>query len=345
MSQLPIVQALDEGYLADAHALVRAGVATPADINIAMRLGAGYPSGPFDEVSASASESASDREPESPSGWDRVAVLGTGHMAAGIAESVARAGKNVVVIGRTEDSVLRVGDVITASLGRAVSRGRLTAEQADEVTARITLTAQMSTGADADLVIEAVAEDLAVKSDVLAQAHEVFAAESVFATNTSSFRVAEVMAHVPKTRRTLALHFFNPAVVMKLIEVVAGPSDEDVSGLGTTWAREIGKVPVRSADERGFIVNRLLIPYLNDAVRLHEGGYDVDEIDLAMTTERGLPMGPFALIDLIGVDVTVAALDSLAAAADADERIRPAGTLRRMVSQGRLGRKTGQGFR
>ncbi len=344
MSQLSIAATLQEGYLADARALVSGGVASPTDIDVAMRLGAGYPHGPFEDVPEKTDAPAPTVvHPSERSAWDRVAVLGTGHMATGIAEAIARAGKDVTVVGRSDASVDRAKVNIVASLDRAVAKGRLTPAQAADVAGRIAFTSDMAGASTADLIVEAVAEDLEVKRAVLAAADAVCAGVTVFATNTSSFRVAEVMAQLPSTRTSLALHFFNPAVVMKLVEVVPGPSDVDVSELGVAWAREVGKTPVRSADARGFIVNRLLIPYLNDAVRLHENGVDIDQIDEAMTTHEGLPMGPFALIDLIGVDVTVAALDSMSAGAD--ERVQPAGTLRRMVAEGRLGRKSGSGFR
>jgi 3-hydroxybutyryl-CoA dehydrogenase len=198
--------------------------------------------------------------------------------------------------------------------------------------------------ADSDLIVEAVAEDLSVKQAVLAQIDRLARPAAVLATNTSSYRVAEVMHDVSAQRRTLALHFFNPAAVMKLVEVVPGPGSESVLDVATAWARSLGKSPVRCADARGFIVNRLLIPYLNDAARLHENGATVAEIDAAMTGAPGLPMGPFALLDLIGLDVTVAALSSMAEAEPTDKRLVPATILVQLVAEGRLGRKSGAGF-
>jgi 3-hydroxybutyryl-CoA dehydrogenase len=197
---------------------------------------------------------------------------------------------------------------------------------------------------DADVIIEAVAEDLRVKQTVLAQIDQRARSGAVLATNTSSYRVADVMDDVSPQRRTLALHFFNPASVMKLVEVVPGRASESVVDPAIAWVHSLGKTPVRSADTRGFIVNRLLIPYLNDAARLRERGRAIEDIDAAMTGAPALPMGPFALLDLIGIDVTVAALRSMAEAEPDDDRLVPASILTRLVAEGRLGRKSGAGF-
>jgi 3-hydroxybutyryl-CoA dehydrogenase len=234
----------------------------------------------------------------------------------------------------------RAAAAISTNLARSVARGRITDRDAGTIADRVAYSTHTDEVASADLLIEAVSEDLALKRRVLSQADEQFDARTVFATNTSSFRVAEVMGGITSARATLAIHFFNPAAVMKLVEVVPGSADD--AAAADAWVRSIGKTPVRSRDERGFIVNRLLIPYLNDAVRLHESGTPITLIDEVMTQEVGLPMGPFALIDLIGVDVTVAALDSMSEGAEG--RLAPADTLRKLVREGRLGRKSGAGF-
>ena len=343
MAQNSIAETLFSDYYRDADALVEGGVATPTDIDTAMRLGAGYPVGPFAARGGLAQGAESAAFDEEVSGWESIAVLGTGHMARGIAEAFARAGKAVRMIGRTAESLERARSSITASLTRAVARGRLTEDAAAAVIERLDYSIDLAEIAGSDLVVEAVAEDLAVKRRVLADAHAAIGPGAAFATNTSSFRVAEVMADLPPERTTLAIHFFNPAVAMKLVEIVPGPSTADVSSQAAALVRELGKTPVHSADTRGFIVNRLLIPYLNDAVRLHEAGVPVRTIDTAMTADAGLPMGPFALIDLIGLDVTVAALESMAESSP-DPRLRPADTLYRLIDQGRLGRKSGAGF-
>jgi 3-hydroxybutyryl-CoA dehydrogenase len=266
-------------------------------------------------------------------------------MASGIAEAVARAGSAVAVVGRTAASIDRSRASITANLDRSVGRGRLSVQDAAAIVDRIHFVPSIGDiPQDADVIIEAVAEDLHVKRAVLAQIDQRARPSTILATNTSSYRVADVMSDVSSQRRTLALHFFNPASVMKLVEVVPGRGSESVVDPAIAWVHSLGKVPVESADTRGFIVNRLLIPYLNDAARLHESGCSVDDIDTAMTGAPALPMGPFALLDLIGLDVTVAALSSMADAEPDDERLVPAAILTQFITEGRLGRKSGAGF-
>lgn len=343
MNKNDIPGALLERYYADADRLVSRGLASRQDIDLAMRLGAGYPAGPFEARGASSTPAQSPRAVASP--WSTVTIVGSAHMASGIAEAVARSGRGVTVVGRAEASVDRSRAAITANLDRSIARGRLSSQDAAATMERIEFVSGTERfPADSDLIVEAVAEDLSVKQAVLAKIDRLARPDAVLATNTSSYRVADVMHEVSARRRTLALHFFNPAAVMKLVEVVPGPGSESVFDAATDWVRSIGKCPVRSADARGFIVNRLLIPYLNDAARLHEDGSSVAEIDAAMTGAPGLPMGPFTLLDLIGLDVTVAALRSMAEAEPGDERLVPATILARLVAEGRLGRKSGAGF-
>ncbi|MEN2738421.1 3-hydroxyacyl-CoA dehydrogenase NAD-binding domain-containing protein [Microbacterium sp. X-17] len=343
MDQNEIAQALLDRYVDDADRLVDRGVASPHDIDVAMRLGAGYPAGPFEARGAPSSAVPTARSAESP--WRAVTVVGTGHMASGIADAVARSGSAVTIVGRTAASLDRSRAAIDANLDRSVRRGRLAASDAAAILGRVAFVSGVgSLPADSDVIIEAVAEDLPVKQDVLAQVDRHARPGAVLATNTSSYRVADVMQGVSASRQTLALHFFNPATVMKLVEVVPGPGGEDVLDPAAAWVDTLGKSPVRSADTRGFIVNRLLIPYLNDAARLHEDGVPIEDVDAAMTTVAGLPMGPFALLDLIGLDVTVAALSSMAEAEPDEERLVPAGILVDLVAEGRLGRKSGTGF-
>jgi 3-hydroxybutyryl-CoA dehydrogenase len=343
VDQRDFAHELLERYYADADRLVGRGVASPEDIDLAMRLGAGYPAGPFEARGAGPSAAPAPRTADAP--WSSVTIVGSGHMASGIAEAVARASQTVTVVGRAAASVDRSRAAITANLDRSVARGRLTVQDAAAIVNRIEFVCGIENlPADSDLIVEAIAEDLVAKQAVLAQIDRLASPSAVLATNTSSYRVAEVMDDVSAQRRTVALHFFNPAAVMKLVEVVPGPGSESVLDAATAWARSLGKSPVRSADARGFIVNRLLIPYLNDAAHLHEDGATVAEVDAAMTGAPGLPMGPFALLDLIGLDVTVAALSSMAEAEPSDKRLVPATILVQLVAEGRLGRKSGAGF-
>ena len=348
------------GLLRDAALLAARSTATPTDIDTAMRLGAGHPAGPFEVLAgldpalraslglpaptAAAPDGAAtpaDRRWTGP-----VGVAGTGHMAAGIVEAVARSGRPVHVLGRTSASGEGLRTRLAASLDRAVSRGRLDEAGRADVLARVATTSEPADLAGCDVVVEAVAEDLDVKSAVATRLDAQLPSTTPLATNTSSYRVADLRPFVSPRRPLLALHFFNPAPVMRLVEVVV---PEDVTGAdalratASAWARDLGKTPVSCADSRGFVVNRLLIPFLNDAVRLHEQGHPVADVDDLLRTGAGHPMGPLALIDLIGLDVTVAALESMAAVED-DPRISPAATLRALVATGRLGRKSGAGF-
>jgi len=348
------------GLLRDAVLLVERGTATAADVDIAMRLGAGHPAGPFEVLAGLALEDrerlglmlpadetgAAHATAGAPTWRGPVGVVGTGHMATGIVEAVARSGRRVHVLARTPEAERRLRDTLAASLDRAVARGRLDAPGRDDVLGRVSVSEEPADLAGVDVVIEAVAEDLDVKAGVVARLDDVLPPSLPVATNTSSFRVADLRPAASSGRPVIALHFFNPAQVMKLVEVVVPddvPGADTLPATASAWARDIGKTPITCADSRGFVVNRLLIPFLNDAVRLLESGMPAAEVDELLRTGAGHPMGPLALVDLIGIDVTVAALESMAAVED-DPRVSPAATLRELVAAGRLGRKTGAGF-
>ena len=274
-----------------------------------------------------------------------VAVVGTGQMASGIAEVAAKAGHEVVLRGRSEAAIKKAKGSVAKSLERAVSKDKLTASDADAILDRITTTLDYGDMTDADLVVEAVAEDLEVKTRVFRELDEATKPEAILATTTSSLPVIDMAAATNRPDRVLGLHFFNPAPVMRLVEVVrtvATGAEVEQRALG--WVRSLGKRAVRCRDRSGFIVNYLLFPYLNDAVRMHEQGYGTPkDIDTAMKLGCAHPMGPFELMDIVGLDLTFAILNSLHEEFR-ERRFAPAPLLEHMVRAGYLGRKTGRGF-
>jgi 3-hydroxybutyryl-CoA dehydrogenase len=274
-----------------------------------------------------------------------IAIAGTGQMATGIAEVAARAGHEVVVWGRSEGSTERAAAVVGKSLDKRVAKGKLDRADADVTLRRIRMSLDAADLVEADLVIEAIAEDPDAKAVLFRELDAVTKPEAVFATSTSSLSVVDLAATTGRPDRVVGLHFFNPAQVMALVEVVRTVATaDDVDARVAGWVRSIGKHPVRCRDRAGFIVNFLLFPYLNDAVRMHEGGYGAPEdIDNAMKLGCGHPMGPFELIDIVGLDVTFAILDRLHEEFR-ERRYAPAPLLEHMVRAGYLGRKSGRGF-
>jgi 3-hydroxybutyryl-CoA dehydrogenase len=274
-----------------------------------------------------------------------IGVVGTGLMASGIAEVAAKAGNEVILRGRSEASIKKAKGGVARSLEKAVSKGKMEQAAADEVLGRITTTLEYSDLAEADLVIEGVAEDLDVKLDIFKELDRSVKPEAILASTTSSLPIVDLAAVTDRPDRVLGLHFFNPAPIMKLVEVVRTvATSEEVEQRSLAWVNSIKKHPVRCRDRAGFIVNFLLFPYLNDAVRMHEEGYSSPEdIDAAMKLGCGHPMGPFALMDIVGLDVTYAILNSLHEEFR-ERRYAPAPLLEHMVRAGYLGRKTGRGF-
>jgi len=272
-------------------------------------------------------------------------VVGLGTMGAGIAEVLARAGLTVTAVEADPDALARGMSMIHASLGKAASRGRLTEQQHREIASRVRPAAAMASMADADLVVEVVPEQLPIKRQVVAELDRVLRPEAIIATNTSSLSVTAIAAGSARPGRVVGMHFFNPAPVMRLVEIVTTVLTEPDSARSVTaLAVRIGKTPVQVTDRAGFVANALLLPYLNHAVRLLETGYAArDDIDLAVTAGIGLPMGPLALLDLIGLDTSLAILEVLEREFGGT-RYTPAPLLRRLADSGRTGRKTGRGF-
>ncbi|MFB9905925.1 3-hydroxyacyl-CoA dehydrogenase family protein [Allokutzneria oryzae] len=276
----------------------------------------------------------------------RVGVVGTGTMATGIVEVFAKAGNDVVMRARSEVKATAALEAVRRSLDKAVLRGKLTEEARDAALGRIRITVSFDDFADCDLVVEAVAEELEVKKAVFGALDEVCKPGAVLATTTSSLPVIECAAATSRPADVVGLHFFNPAQVMKLVEVVHTISTSpDVLATARSLCVKLGKHAVSCGDRAGFIVNALLFPYLNDAVRMLEAHYaDADDIDGAMTIGCGLPMGPFALLDVVGLDVALAIQRELYLEFR-EAGFAPAPLLEHLVTAGRLGRKAGKGFR
>ncbi|MDQ2721785.1 MAG: 3-hydroxybutyryl-CoA dehydrogenase [Actinomycetota bacterium] len=275
-----------------------------------------------------------------------VGVVGTGTMATGIVEVFAKAGYDVLVRGRSTEKAQAAMGAVQKSLDRAVTKGRMTEDERDTVLARVTPTAALEDFGAVDLVVEAVAEDLAVKRSVFATLDAVCKPGAILATTTSSLPVVECAAATSRPGDVVGLHFFNPAPVMKLVEIVNTVStDQDVLATVRQLCLELRKVPVSCSDRAGFIVNALLFPYLNDAIKMLEGHYaSADDIDTAMRLGCGLPMGPFQLLDVVGLDVSLA-IEQTLYLEFREAGFAPAPLLEHLVTAGRLGRKSGKGFR
>jgi 3-hydroxybutyryl-CoA dehydrogenase len=274
-----------------------------------------------------------------------VGVVGLGTMGAGIAQVSVQAGFETV--GREVSAELgaRGRATIERYLSRGVEKGRLTEGERDAALGRLCQTTDLADLADCDLVVEAVLEELELKRDVFAELDRVTRPDAILATNTSALSVSEIAEGTRHPERVVGMHFFNPAPVLPLVEIVrARESSDDAVDAAYAWAEQAGKQPVRCNDTPGFIVNRILIPLLNDCVRvLDEAGVQPEEMDKAMTNGAGWPMGPCALIDLIGVDVHVHASHALHDRLG-EARMAPPERLVRMQDEGRLGRKSGRGF-
>ncbi|MDS1270485.1 3-hydroxybutyryl-CoA dehydrogenase [Lipingzhangella sp. LS1_29] len=277
--------------------------------------------------------------------FDRVGVVGLGTMGAGIVEVFARAGFNVTGVEVDDDALRRGRSLLENSLSKAVSRGKLTEDEQRAILNRVSFAISREQLGDADFVVEAVPERAELKREVFTDLDRVCGRGTILATNTSSLSVTEIAAFTSRPDRVIGLHFFNPAPVMKLVEVVSTVvTDPEAVTLGTEVAKRVGKTPVVVSDRAGFVANALLVPYLNHAVSLYEHRLaSRTEIDNAVTEAAGLPMGPLALFDMIGLDVGLAVLDVLAAEFQ-QPRYVAAPLLRRMVAAGLHGRKTGRGF-
>lgn len=370
-------------YLNHAATMYESGYATHDDIDAAMRFGCGYPIGPLalidalgpqavatgleklyaetgDELHQPVSiltqmasddttfaQAVGEDEVDAPQlrhDIETVGVVGTGTMASGIVEVFAKAGYDVVYVGRSADKLDGVQARITKSLDKAISRGKLDEDGKSAVLARLSGSTEREALAGADIVVEAIAEDLDVKLELFRDLDRIAKPGAILATTTSSLSITSCAEVTARPQDVIGMHFFNPAPVMKLVEVVtADETTPEVAETVRALCLSIGKHPVSCGDRAGFIVNALLFPYLNDAIKLHEAdGGSLTEIDDAMKASK-LPMGPFELLDVVGNDVSLAIQETLVSTFGHAGWL-PAPTLERLVADGKLGRKTGAGF-
>lgn len=277
---------------------------------------------------------------------NRIGVIGAGTMGAGIAQVAVQAGFDAVVYDVSREFLDRGLGRIRGFIGRSREKGRIDEEQERSILARLGGSLALEDLADAVLVVEAATEDLGVKQELFRKLDAACAPETLLATNTSSLSVTAIGGAVKEASRVLGMHFFNPAPLMALVEVVQG----ELTGAGAVakavdLARKLGKTPVRAKDTPGFIVNRIARPFYNEALRiLTEGGVDVETVDRVMRESGGFRMGPFELQDLIGIDINFTATETLYRAFFEDPRFRPSPLQQKLYLAGHLGRKTGKGF-
>ena len=277
----------------------------------------------------------------------KVGVLGCGLMGSGIAQVAATAGFETVVKEVSDDLIARGFGGIEKSLAKFAEKGTITSDQQKEIRGRLSGTTSFNDLADCDIIIEAIIENLDEKRSTYRQLHELCKPETIFASNTSSLSITEMMTSTSpeRQRRFIGMHFFNPVPLMKLVEVVKTIlTDEDVYEQAVEFSRKLGKVPVRAGDKTGFIVNRLLVPYMLDSIRaLEEGVGSIVDIDNAMKLGCGYPMGPFTLGDFVGLDTTYY-IAEIMFNEFREKRFAPPPLLKRMVLAGLYGRKSGRGF-
>ncbi|WP_300681983.1 3-hydroxyacyl-CoA dehydrogenase NAD-binding domain-containing protein [Nocardioides sp.] len=377
-----IVETLVYPYLNHAVRMLESGYATAADIDNGMRFGCGYPQGPLAALDAIgpavvrdalavrfaasgdrlhepadllvsvagtggtfvAAEDADAAPPQIRRPIASVGVVGTGTMASGIVQVFAQAGYDVTFVGRSAEKLAGVEAYIAKNLDRAIERGKATQDDKSALFERLTGSTEREALGGVDLVVEAIAEDLDLKLQLFADLDRIAKPGAILATTTSSLPITQLAQATSRPADVIGMHFFNPAPVMKLVEIVtteatAPEVDETVRAL----TAQIGKVGVSCSDRSGFIVNCLLFPYLNDAIKLSEAGTGLSAIDEAIKAGIAFPMGPFELLDVVGNDVSLAIQEELLAEFK-EPGLAPAATLVAKVEAGELGRKTKKGF-
>ncbi|MDR3596609.1 3-hydroxybutyryl-CoA dehydrogenase [Clostridium sp.] len=275
----------------------------------------------------------------------KIFVLGAGTMGAGIVQAFAQKGCEVIVRDIKEEFVDRGIAGISKGLEKQVAKGKMTEEVKEEILSRISGTTDMKLAADCDLVVEAAIENMKIKKEIFAELDGICKPETILASNTSSLSITEVASATKRPDKVIGMHFFNPAPIMKLVEIIRGiATSQETFDFVKELSVEIGKEPVEVAEAPGFVVNRILIPMINEAsFILQEGIASVEDIDAAMKYGAGHPMGPLALGDLIGLDICLAIMDVLFTETG-DNKYRASSILRKYVRAGWLGRKSGKGF-
>lgn len=276
---------------------------------------------------------------------EKIFVIGAGTMGAGIVQAFAQKGYEVIVRDIKDEFVDRGIAGINKGLTKLVSKGKITEEYKESVLSKITGTTDLGLAADCDLVIEAAVENMEIKKQIFAELDEICKEETILASNTSSLSITEVASATNRPDRVIGMHFFNPATIMKLVEVIRGmATSQETFDKVKAMSEAIGKTPVEVAEAPGFVVNRILIPMINEAVGIYaEGIASVEDIDTSMKLGANHPMGPLALGDLIGLDVCLAIMDVLFKETG-DSKYRAHSLLRKYVRAGWLGRKSGRGF-
>ncbi|TSD94075.1 3-hydroxybutyryl-CoA dehydrogenase [Skermania sp. ID1734] len=275
-----------------------------------------------------------------------VGVVGGGTMGAGIAEVCAKAGSDVLVLETKQEFADAATKRVTTSISRGVAKGKISQDDADAAIARVRVTLDIDEFADRDLVVEAAPEIESLKFEIFGKLDTIVKPSGILATNTSSIPVIKVATATKRPEQVLGMHFFNPVPLMPLVEIISTlVTSPETAAAVTDYAKNtLGKTTVQAGDRSGFIVNALLIPYLCQAIKMLDSGYaTAEDIDAAMKGGCGYPMGPLTLVDTIGLDITLAAAESLYAEF-AEPHLAPPALLRRMVESGRLGRKVGRGF-
>ncbi len=276
---------------------------------------------------------------------EKVFVIGAGQMGGGIAQVCAQAGYQVTLHDLTEEAYDRGFEVIKKNLARNVEKGRMTEEQKEAVLGRFTKSTDMQNAKDADIVIEAAVENMAIKTKIFAELDEITPEHTILATNTSSLPITEIGAATKRPGKVIGMHFMNPVPVMKLVEVIRGlATDDDVYDAVKEMTEKLGKTPVEVNDAPGFVANRVLMPMINEAIfTLYEGVATKEAIDDVMKMGMNHPMGPLQLADFIGLDTCLYIMETLYEGFG-DSKYRPCPLLRKYVKAGWLGKKSGRGF-